>query len=361
MIHIIPHHLGRGSYTAWYDILNFNEPCILHKFDDYTDIENKMLGFPPYLDNLINKLDFINPQKSDIVVLDLDYIFNFDYSSFKENILELSKKYNNCKFILFEDDNLLPYEDNECYTIFSNRFYIQQTKVNCNYYRFRSPLQNYWQPFEFVINKFMKNYRQKKLNMIVGVDKKERLQTFKYIYNIGLNNDSWLGYSAFTSNYNDSELSDSLIKFKNEKIPIRLDATEHIYDINVEMPPLPITMTSYISCIVETHIFVGDEIHLSEKSWNPFISKNIPLILGSTYINKYLKDLGFWMADDLFDITPQFSVDSILQQYRTNLDIINKMKIEDLHTYYIKNKDNINSNFNLLQNQKFIFDRNNYK
>jgi len=364
MIHIIAQHIGKGAYTAWYDMLNFKEEYVLYKFDDQADIEKKLIGNPPYFDKVIEKLDCILPKKGDVIILDLNYIFNYNLDEFHQTMLDLSKKYNECKFFLFQDDNALPYLDNEIYTIFSNRFSITEYNINCNYYRYRAPLQDYWNHFDFITNQFIKNFRQKKINMIVGVDKKERLQTFKYVYNIGLNNDSWLSYSSFARSYDDSEISEGLLEFRNKNIPIVLDSTQEMCfqgDINVEMPPLPITMTSYISCILETAILIGDEIHLSEKSWNPFISKNIPLILGSTYINKYLKDLGFWMADDLFDLTPQFSRDSILQQYQNNLDIINKMKIQDLHTYYIKNKDNINSNFNLLQNQKFIFDRNNYK
>lgn len=363
MIHVIAQHIGKGTYTPWYDILNFNEPVTFHKFDDDVEVEKKIIGNPPYFDKLIQKLNFINPQNNDVVIFDLNYIFNFDVQSFNETMTQLSKKYNNCKFILFQDDNALSYIDNEIYSVFSNRFSKNETKINCNYYRYRSPLQDYWNHFDFITNQFIKNFRQKKMNMIVGVDKKERLQTFKYVYNIGLNLDSWLGYSAFVCNYDDSEISDGLHTFRNENIPIVLDSTPKMCsdgDINVEMPPLPITLTSYISCILETSIMTGDEIHLSEKSWNPFISKNIPLILGSSYINQYLKDLGFWMADDLFDLTPHFSVESIMQQYRNNLDIINKLSYEVIHEYYIKNKDKIISNFNLLQNQKFIFDRKNY-
>lgn len=364
MIHVIAQHIGKGTYTPWYDILNFKESAIFHKFDDDEQIEKKIIGNPPYLNKLIKKLDFINPQNNDIVIFDLSYIFDFDVKSFNETITHLSKTYNNCKFILVQDDNALPYIDTEIYTIFSNRFLKDESRINCNYYRYRSPLQDYWNHFDFITNQFIKNFRQKKMNMIVGVDKKERLQTFKYVYNIGLNLDSWLSYSAFVCSYDDSEISDSLLNFRNENIPIILDSTQQMCidgDINVEMPPLPIAMTSYISCILETAIITGDEIHLSEKSWNPFISKNIPLILGSSYINEYLKSLGFWMADDLFDLTPQLTRDSILEQYKNNLDIINKMSIDDLHNYFIQNKENINSNFQLLKNQKFIFDRKNYK
>lgn len=364
MIHIIPQHIGKGSYVAWYDLIEFEEPHIFHKFDDTEVIEKKIIGEPPYLNKLVEKLNTINPQVGDVVVLDLDYIFNHNLEDFNQSISELSKKYNECKFILFEDDNTLSYIDTEKYTVFSNRFSKNEYELNCNYYRFRSPSQDYWKSLQFVVNTFKGNIRQKKMNMIVGVDKIARLQTIKYVYNIGLDSDSWLGYSAFETNYDDSQISDSLLQFKKEKLPIILDTPYELSlvgNVNVEIPPLPITMTSYISCILETSLIVGNEIHLSEKAWNPFISQNIPLILGSSYINEYLQDIGFWMADDLFDLTPQLTTNDILQQYRNNLDIINNISYEDLHKYYIKNLTKIDSNFRLLEQQKFRFNSNNYK
>ena len=74
-----------------------------------------------------------------------------------------------------------------------------------------------------------------------------------------------------------------------------------------------------------------------------------------------MKDIGFWLADDLFDLTPQLTTNDILQQYRNNLDIINNISYEDLHEYYIKNLTKIDSNFRLLEQQKFRFNSNNYK
>ena len=37
MIHIIPQHISKGSYTAWYDLLNCSEDHIFHQFDDIDD------------------------------------------------------------------------------------------------------------------------------------------------------------------------------------------------------------------------------------------------------------------------------------------------------------------------------------
>ena len=87
MIHIIAQHIGKGAYTAWYDMLNFKEEYVLYKFDDQADIEKKLIGNPPYFDKVIEKLDCILPKKGDVIILDLNYIFNYN---FKNNHL------NNC-------------------------------------------------------------------------------------------------------------------------------------------------------------------------------------------------------------------------------------------------------------------------
>ena len=75
---------------------------------------------------------------------------------------------------------------------------------------------------------------------------------------------------------------------------------------------------------------------MSEKSWNPFCSFNIPLILGSYGIKKYLK-MFITVTDDLFDTSEKESFREILDQYKSNLDIINNMSNQDLRDYYIGN------------------------
>jgi hypothetical protein len=370
MIHIIPQHISKGSYTEWYKLLNIKDEHIFHSFDDTYEIENKLIGEPPYIDKLIEKLDTINPQFEDVVIFDCRYINSYNGQlAIETHLIELSKKYNDCKFVLFDDDNFVEYIDTEQYTFFSNKFIVRDTnelhhyEYNCNYYRYRSSLQEYFPYLEYIIKIFDLNIRQKKMNMIIGVDKKERLDVFEYVYNIGLNSDSWLGYSAFTCNYDDTDISAKLLEFKKNKLPVILDTPMERSmqgSVNVEIPPLPITMTSYISCILETMVVAEDIIHLSEKSWNPFISKNIPLILGNKYLTQYLKDLGFWLAEDLFDITPQDSVPAIINQYKRNLDIIHKMSYKDIHSYYVKNQAKIEQNFSKMQTVKFEFKLDNY-
>jgi len=370
MIHVIPQHISRGSYTAWYRLLNIKDEHIFHSFDDSDEIERKLIGDPPYVNKLIEKLNKINPQSGDVVIFDSKYIDSHrGQAVIESNLIDLSKKYNDCKFVLFEDDNAVEYIDTERYTFFSNKFLVKDTtelhhyERNCNYYRYRSALQEYFPHLKYIIKIFDLNIRQKKMNMIIGVDKKERLEVFKYVYNIGLDSDSWLGYSGFACDYVEGDISSKLLEFKKNKLPVILDTPMERSmhgSVNVEIPPLPITMTSYISCILETMVVAEDIIHLSEKSWNPFISKNIPLILGNKYLTQYLKGLGFWLAEDLFDITPQDSIPAIINQYKRNLDIIHKMSYEDIHSYYVKNQAGIERNFSLIETIKFEFKLDNY-
>lgn len=372
MIHVIPHHIAKGAYIPWYEIINFNEDVIFHKFDDTHEIEKKLIGEPPYIDYLINKLDIISPHKGDFVMFDIDYLYDskYNYDEFYEFINKLSIKYNDCKFIMFEDDSTFEYIDTERFTIFSNKFKKEDISshynLNCNYFRYRNKHQEFFKHANYIINVFKGNIRQKKTNLIVGVDKKERLQILKYFYKIGLDSDSWIGYSAFNSNYNDSEISDELLRFKKEKLPIIIDTPFEKScegNVNVEIPPLPLTMTSYVSCVLETSIIEGDVIHLSEKSWNPFVSQNIPLILGSSYLNEYLQDIGFWLAHELFDLKPKLNKSDIINQYMNNLNIINNMSYSQLHQFYSKNQIKISQNFRLLEkeNNTFIYNSNLYK
>lgn len=364
MIHVIPHHIAKGSYTAWYDIIDFQEDIIFHEFDDREEIERKLIGEPPYQDRLIQHLNKINPTINDIVFFDYKYFNGYNHIELENTLNQLSRKYNNAKFVLFDDDNSIEYTDTDRFTIFSNMFQSKYSDLNCNYYRYRASKQEYFPHIKYIVNTFINNIRQKKMNMIIGVDKIERLEIFKYVHNIKLNNESYLAYSGFTTTYTNDEISQSLIDFKKEKIPTILDTPfwmSEMGSVNVEIPPLPFTMNSYISCILETQLLLDDSIHLSEKSFNPFISHNIPLILASGGVNDYLKKQGFWLAEDLFDLETKNTRSDILTQYMRNLDIINNMSIEKLHEYYLNNIKNIQRNFRIIEESKFVYNSNLYK
>lgn len=363
MIHIIPHHIRRGSWPPWYKLIHFTEEVnILKGYDDF-NIERDLNqeDFTIHLDKYLTEL---NVQPNDCVFVDKRYFSNLGHHpEFIQNVNLYSKKYN-CKFFVLDDDNHYDYSDNSNYTYFSNRFDVLNCRHNFNYFRYRTPYHTWTNNLAELLNPFLYNLRQKKFNFIVGVDKIERLISLKHIYNVGMNADGYVGYSGFNKAYSEDELSDKLIEFRDNTIPIVLDVPyERSLDgaVNVEFPPFPICLNSYVSCICETMVIDGTHIHLSEKTWNPFISHNIPLILGSRYINNYLREMGFWLAEDLFDITPQENRTDIINQFISNLNIIHSMTYDELHKYFIKNMGAIMRNYDILMKQKFVFNRNNYK
>lgn len=363
MIHLIPHHINKGSWPAWYKLIHFTEDVnILQGYDDINIERNlQQEDNTIFLDEILNNL---NVKSSDSVFVDKRYFSNHgNLDEFITNVNKHWEKYR-CKFFIVDDDNQYEHSDNEKFTYFSNRFSVLNCRNNFNYFRYRTPYHTWTNNLNELLNPFLSNIRQKKFNFIVGVDKIERLTSLKHIYNTELYKDGYVGYSGFNRAYSDDQLSDKLIEFRDNTLPIVLDVPfERSLDgsVNVEFPPFPLCLNSYVSCICETMVMDDTEIHLSEKSWNPFISHNIPLILGSKYLNNYLKELGFWMAGDLFDITPKDSRTEILNQFNSNLDIINKMSYSELNNYFVKNIHNITRNFDILMKQKFIFDRNNYK
>lgn len=368
MIHIIPHHIKKGSYVPWYSLFNFKDEFIIHKFDNKEQIERAILPESnlPYLDELIKQITHINPNRNDVVICDVQYFPTEEPGELQKTLKELSNKFK-IKIVSVDDDNRQLYEDTEFYTIFSNKFRLFTNSINnnFNYYRYRVSHENYIESLNTILPTFRSNQREKKLNMIIGVDKLERFEVFKYVHNIELDKDAYLAYSGFTSNYDDSELSNDLLHWKNENIPTILDTSieeSEMGNVNPQIPPIPYCMNSYVSCILETQLMQSPEIHLSEKSWNPFISYNIPLILGGDGVNKYLKQLGFWLADDLFDTSNVSGKTNIINQYKSNLDILKNISKNELHDYYINNLNYIEHNFHIIaRDQRFIYDLHNYK
>ena len=268
--------------------------------------------------------------------------------------------------MFIDDDNYQSYKDTEYFTYHSNKFYLlDETKV-FNYYRYIIFHTEFYKNLDNILTPYVENIREKKLNMFIGVDKPERFEVFKHTYNIGLDKDSYLAYSGFSSTYSDNDISSDLLKWKKQHIPKILDTPFEVSchgGVNPDIPPLPYCMNSYVSCVLETQLLIDideTEIHLSEKSWNPFASFNIPLLLCAYGTRKYLKRRGFWLADDLFDVSEKTTQRDIIEQFKSNLDIVNNMSNLELREYYMKHITNLDRNYNKLMNQSFTFNKLNY-
>ena len=333
--------------------------------------ENKKFNlesFCDYIDNNDVSILFCNIEIFENCYLNPNFYFN-----------EISKKYPHIKFIVLNDETFFRYTEAEYKH--SNVFYIINgisnpysfvTNLNniknlTSYYIVNNYLQEKY--IYFIKNLFSmvdRMVKDKKYNFYNGVHKPHRLKSYELVKNNNLLNEGYFSYAdfAFLSKNNDeiAHFMDFLdIKTEEEynqyisnfEIPVLYDTLDSDPNIFVAFAIPPQTsFQSYISITTETFFENNSkDLVFSEKSFKPFYGFNIPLIIGQTTGLKYLKDLGFDLFEDLFEITPTHSKTEIFEQLNKNLEKIKKISKLELHTFYEKNLSRIYHNFDTLTNR----------
>lgn len=303
-----------------------------------------------------------------------------------EYVNYLSTKYPNIKFILLTDETFLSYNEKS----FKNKnvYYIinslshPYTLINqisqmdrvANYYIMNIYLQDNYNKFInslFHQTKYL--VRTKKYNFFNGIHKPHRLKCYQIIKDNNMLDDGYFSYVDFAYFKNDESqyqefmnflgfnTKESYLKYLNEfQIPYLCDTAE--VDPNVfvafAIPP-QYSLQSYVSITTETYFLEdGDSKNakFSEKSLKAFYGFNIPLILGQPTSIQYLKDLGFDMFEDLFELTPKSNRRDIFNQFEQNIRVIKNMTKDDLHDYYVKNINRIANNFEVLTSRMMEYD-----
>lgn len=143
MIHIIKHHIKKGSYAPWYDLINFHSDSDVSYFtsDDSNIIERAKYQDkePPYSSLLEKHISDISPKPNDTIIFDIKYLPTDIPGELEKTLIKLSNKYK-IKLVVFDDDCTRNYKDTKHYTIFSNKFMWNdnETSLNLNYYRYRA-------------------------------------------------------------------------------------------------------------------------------------------------------------------------------------------------------------------------------
>jgi hypothetical protein len=298
----------------------------------------------------------------------------------------LSKKYPNIKFIVLTDETFLEYtresfENTNVFHIINNLKdpysiipTISAMDRVANYYIMNAYLQ--WNYNTFIDGLFSQTntlVREKKYNFFNGIHKPHRLKCYELIKNNNMLNDGYFSYVDFAYFKNDEEQYQSFVDFlefesTNEylkyldefEIPYLCDTTDVNPNVFVAFAiPPQYSLQSYVSITTETYFFQNElskNAVFSEKSLKAFYGFNIPLILGQPASIRYLKDLGFDMFEDLFDLTPKFKKNEIFEQFEKNLKVINSMTKDELHKYYVNNLNRVHSNFQILTNRMEEYD-----
>jgi len=238
-------------------------------------------------------------------------------------------------------------------------YYDLNWKLQCNSKNF------------YDLNRIFFNFRRyKKYSFYNGIHKPIRLFAYNVIKDNNMLGDGYFSYLDYASHINEKEVISDVMRLfgikkiedyyefiKKFEIPYLLDIFKTpLNDIHPNwgsvppfMNPLIYSLNSYINITAETCSHIEENyVSISEKTYKPFISFNIPLIIGQPSIYSYLRNCGFDMFDDFFDNSNCTNEADMLNQIKFNFDIINRIKIKDLHEFYIKNFNRIEKNFEIL-------------
>ena len=388
MIHILDYKSCTFDYNPEVLLQYVDLPRMFQKFISESDyIQEQMYNDGSVIYKQIddssrfNVSTFCNylDENKDITVLicNID-IFKDCYIIPNSYFSHICKKYSHIKFIVSSDETFMKYGKDE-YS-HKNVFYIANSILNpysfvkntntlnnfASYYIINDYLQedyvNFLEKLYYTSNDVV---RDKKYNFYNGVHKPHRLKCYELIKKYDLLNEGYFSYADFAYQSKNKELDHEFMQFfgfkKREEyikylstfeIPLHYDTRESDPNVFVAFANPPQTsLQSYISITTETTFQVGartGDMVLSEKAFKSFYGFNIPLIIGTPIGIQYLKDLGFDLFEDLFDINPPQTQKDVFNQLEKNLQTIKSMNKLELHDYYINNMDRLNSNFELL-------------
>lgn len=382
MIHILDYK------SATFD----TDPEILLQYVDLPRIFDKFVSETDYVkntdkENIVYKeikdnqkftiqtfCDYIDNNEVSLVVCNIDIFYDFEITP-NDFFIKISKKYPNIKFIVSSDETFFRFTKTEYKH--SNVFYIINALSNpysfvdnvdnitnlASYYIMNDYLQEEYCKFigrlSLVTNRIVKD---KKYNFYNGIHKPHRLKSYELIKKHNLLDEGYFSYADFAYLSKEDEYNQEFMDFlgfkteeeykeylKDFEIPLLYDSEESDPNIFVAFAIPPQTsFQSYISITTETHFQaegVPSDIILSEKAFKSFYGMNIPLIIGQPIGLKYLKDLGFDLFEDFFDVTPKYTKVEIFNQLDKNLQKIKSLSKKEIHDFYFENYDRVQNNF----------------
>lgn len=388
MIHILDYKSATFDFNPEILLQYVDLPRIFQKFVSETDYVKEKLkkdGLINYqqvsYENkfTVNKLSEYIEKNSDISLLfcNIDIFEEFEITPnyFFTNI---SKKYPHIKFIVSSDETFFKFtkteykQDNVFYilnALSSPYSFVDDVNAITNfssYYIMNDYLQEDYCKFikglSLTSNRIVKD---KKYNFYNGVHKPHRLKCYELIKNNDLLDEGYFSYADFAYLSKEKEYNQEFMEFFNMKsekeyedylstfqIPLFYDTEKSDPNIFVAFAIPPQTsFQSYISITTETHFYcegTPNDMILSEKAFKPFYGMTIPLIIGQPIGLKYLKDLGFDLFEDFFDVKPTYTKKDTFEQLDKNLKKIKSSSKKEIHDFYFKNYHRVQNNFDVL-------------
>lgn len=349
----------------WNDLTQYIDFEYLVSLLDIGDIEHTIF------DNKITKewvINFLKENKPKIYLFNRELVEDYD----GDYINDLADSFPNTLFIFHDMEtymfinNRRGFKHKNCIVI-SNSFenYKIDRKYHHNYYALNAGTQKHWKYIHKLWEMTSELKRFKKYHFFNGIHKPHRLLTYDMMKRNNLLEEGFFSYLDYMNMVHRDDVVENMVNFfgfkskqeytdyvSNFEIPYLCDTNESTPNVFVAWAyPPQYTLQSYIGITTETFFFDDhDKVSTSEKSWKSFLGFNIPLILGQRNTYEFLKDYKFDLFEDFFDVKPQNNSDEMLIQFEKNLKKIKKIKLEELHEFYLKNRNRIRENYLQLEN-----------
>ena len=350
MIYTLEVNFGGGIYVQLSEILH--KAGI--KFETLTyDVGNQLHSVS--IDN--NILDFVKSKvtKDDTLIMESSYLFSSTKGDFNFDVLDTLP----CRvFVLHSESNFV---DNP--NVFSPHYDLED-KLDLtipNFYLLNFGLSKHRWITHSLFERYQNMFRDKIFYSTNGVFKGHRTLLYSLLKENNLLKDTYFSYQAYSNIDEDYETHFKNLNITNpitekyfenikKNLPITLDYLWH-GTVDQASVTLPYTTDSYVSLVCCTNYETTKEVYTSEKIFKPFFSFHIPIFFGVRGLHKVLKKLGFYLFEDLIDLSFDDIHDNGERMYSAFDQAINIKSIgrEQLHTYYVEKHNELLHNFNLLR------------
>ena len=349
MIYTLEVNFGDGIY------IQLNE--ILHKagvkFETLTyDLGNQLHSVS--VDN--NIFDFVKSKvnKDDTLIIESSYFLSEAYEKFDFDVLDTLP----CKTFIFHSESTFIDKPN----VFNPHYSLNNVNEKIpNFYLLNFGLSKHRWLVHMLFERYHKMYRDKIFYSTNGVFKPHRTLVYSLLKENNLLDKTYYSYQAYSNFDEDYEthfkdikigypITEKYFNSLKSELPIVLDY-DWVGKVDQSSLTLPYTMNSYISLVCCTNYVQTAELYTSEKIFKPFFSFHIPIFFGVRGLYGVLKKLGFYLFDDLIDLSFDDITDDGERIYSAfdQVITINSIGKKRIHQYYREKHAELLHNFNLLK------------
>ena len=359
------------NQISWQDIIYEQDYLDITNLYHNVDMEKYSL-FGEYLTDLSNFDKITKLTKDDILLIDASYVmmdYNTNFS--KEIIDKLSKL--NCKSFIFSQNSIVtdllnvdnvtifsPAINNPYHGLLINGFNpgLVNTSHNKSYHT-----------IDKILNELRDIPRYKKFNFIYDDLTPNGFFIYFLMNKFGILDDSMYTNpkihtdDKITPNNDTYNFQNILINSFGQDVSHRISNNEFYEFIN-NLPndslkmkwndtfkvASPYNMNTYVSIVPPTFDDNNNYQFASTTIFRPFLWKNIPLFIGSHKTQEVVKNYGFDLFEDIFDLPDDNcrGLDRVNNLFE-NIQKINNKSYTDLHNLYSSVNHRLENNFNLLR------------